>query len=197
MKKLKIITVVGFAAAIVLLFILRAPYVGKKTITAEEFAVSGIQNGIAIECGDVLEDVYITVPDGVSFEEVISVSTAPDVAYILIDYDDAENDRVLCAEVVGLSPGIAKIYVRSADGSKVSEKYTVNIISSGSTVSNTESPAASPESVQLPDNAVYVTPSGTKYHLRSKCAGDTAKAVSLEEAVENGYLPCKICAMNK
>ncbi len=43
-------------------------------------------------------------------------------------------------------------------------------------------------------NAVYRTPSGTRYHLSLSCGGKNAYEVTLDEAVESGLTPCKKCA---
>jgi hypothetical protein len=41
---------------------------------------------------------------------------------------------------------------------------------------------------------VYVTPSGTKYHLKScKSVRNTCRQLSLSEAAYEGYSPCSIC----
>lgn len=47
--------------------------------------------------------------------------------------------------------------------------------------------------VIVENGGVYITPTGTKYHLDKNCAGVNAQAVSLESAQQK-YSPCKKCA---
>ena len=41
---------------------------------------------------------------------------------------------------------------------------------------------------------VYITPSGSRYHYRARCAGKNARSTSLSSAKASGYTPCKKCA---
>ena len=41
---------------------------------------------------------------------------------------------------------------------------------------------------------VYVTPSGTKYHLDPDCGGENSAPTTLEKATQSGKTPCKKCA---
>lgn len=44
------------------------------------------------------------------------------------------------------------------------------------------------------DFVVYVTETGTKYHLAScRYLADTAHGITLDSAKEQGYTPCSIC----
>ena len=43
---------------------------------------------------------------------------------------------------------------------------------------------------------VYITKTGTKYHTSPECAGKSAAQTSLTKAVEQGYEPCKKCAVD-
>lgn len=44
------------------------------------------------------------------------------------------------------------------------------------------------------DGGVWVSPSGSRYHLTATCSGmKTAEALGLAEAEEKGYTPCKRC----
>ncbi len=40
---------------------------------------------------------------------------------------------------------------------------------------------------------VYITSSGTKYHLKNNCSKGTYYSVLKSEAIEKGYEPCKRC----
>ncbi len=42
--------------------------------------------------------------------------------------------------------------------------------------------------------AVYITPSGKRYHLSQKCAGKNAIATNLEKAKDEEKTPCQRCA---
>lgn len=44
---------------------------------------------------------------------------------------------------------------------------------------------------------VYVTPSGTKYHLRATCAGKNAIQRTRAQIAEEDYTPCANCAKEK
>lgn len=41
---------------------------------------------------------------------------------------------------------------------------------------------------------VYITPTGSKYHLSASCAGENAIPTTLEDAENTGYTPCAKCA---
>lgn len=41
---------------------------------------------------------------------------------------------------------------------------------------------------------VYITPTGSKYHLDQDCGGENSTATTLESAENRGYGPCKKCA---
>lgn len=42
--------------------------------------------------------------------------------------------------------------------------------------------------------SVYITPTGSRYHYSSSCAGKNARGISLSSAKASGYTPCKKCA---
>lgn len=191
---IKVGIVAVFAALVVLFLVLRVSYNDKKPITSTEFYVYGLTDGVGIECGKNLDSVYISFPNFVDVSNIYSVSTDPDVAYLKIDKENILGNRVLMCEVVTLKPGIAELYVRTSSGDLVSESYTVNVYESGETsVSTTTTDVAD----ELKKGNVFVTPTGTKYHLKRSCAGNTAYQIKLEEAVNKGCLPCKSCAIAK
>ncbi len=191
MSKLRIITIAVISVIVTAVLILRGSY-GNEEIERANFAIQGLKNGIALEAGAEIGDIYVTVPTDMKPSNVISVSSDQNVAYLRLEKNDADVNGLVLAKVIGVSEGIAEIYVRSADGKILSEKYKINVIAAENVI--TESVSYETEETVI-ENAVYVTPTGTKYHLRKSCAGKSARATDLESAVENGYEPCKSCAM--
>lgn len=41
---------------------------------------------------------------------------------------------------------------------------------------------------------VYITPTGKRYHFKSTCGGKNSFGVELDNAIRQGYTPCKKCA---
>ena len=189
MSKSKIITAVAAVLIVIAILILRFQYKPADPIRAD-FAIEGIKNGIAIEMGQEMEGIVIAVPDEYTIGDVVSVSSDQNVGYILLDRSIVSDDNVYAAKIVGVSPGVAEVFVQSADGAKQSEKYKINVIASENAGTTTATESAETE----PDGAVYITPSGTKYHLKKSCAGKNAIAKDIDYVVENGYQPCKSCA---
>lgn len=46
------------------------------------------------------------------------------------------------------------------------------------------------------ERTVYITPTGKRYHYSSSCAGENAISISISDAQEKGYTPCKTCTKN-
>jgi glucan-binding YG repeat protein len=44
------------------------------------------------------------------------------------------------------------------------------------------------------EKTVYITRTGTKYHLSNKCGNYSYRAISLSEARAKGYTPCRRCS---
>ncbi len=195
MKKLKIATAVLSAVLLCVVLLLRLRNSDERTIDADAFSVYGLTNGIAVELGDTIDGITVSLPEGVSAEDVISVSSDEKIAYIRLIRDDI-SDRVIQAEVIALSDGIAELYVRSTNGEIKSAKYTVNVFSNGETV-NTAEETKEPIAIDPNTVTVYVTKTGSKYHLSKSCAGDNASGISLIDAVGEGYTPCRNCSINK
>lgn len=194
MKAFRVCCIVLTVALTVGLLVIRQRYAGGEEMTADSFAVSGLADGVAVCAGDTVDGIWVNVPSGVAPEDIISVSSDPEVAYLVLDRENTE-DRMIRASVSAISAGLVSVYVRSADGELESEKYTVNVIAAEG-----EEPVSDGQTeTTVADGltAVYVTPSGKKYHLRASCAGASARAVDIETAVADGYLPCKNCAMHK
>ena len=55
----------------------------------------------------------------------------------------------------------------------------------------TKLPETEPEPIS---RTVYITPTGKRYHYRSTCGGKNSYAVTLDEAIADGFTPCKKCA---
>lgn len=174
------------------LLLIRQRYADDEIMTAADFTVSGLTDGIAVTVGDTIDGIFVNIPSGVEPEDIISVSSDPEIACLILDRE-AAGDRVIKASVAAKSEGLVNIYIRSADGQLESEKYTVNVVAAEEKTSVENTAADSVDG----RTTVYVTPNGKKYHLRSSCAGANASAVSIEAAVADGYLPCKSCAVNK
>lgn len=199
MRWLKVSTVILALLSVTALLVMRMNYREKHSIESDEFSVYGIKNGIAIECGEEMNGISISLPAGIAMGDVISVSSDTNIAYLKMDSENIENDRVVNASIIAVSEGIADVYVRSAEGDKESLRYTVNVYSDSDAISEL-SVTGTFGTTENKDNdvlCVYITKYGTKYHLSKKCAGDTAQELTLADAVSNGYLPCKNCAVNK
>lgn len=194
MKKIGIITAVLAFAMTAGVFVLRCLYSGDDGIKSAEMKITGLKSGIAVEYGDVIGEIYVSVPDSIEAEEIISVSSDPKIAYIKLYTDDLIGERIVKAEVIAVSPGIAELYLRTADEAFLTEKYEINVIAD-ETVSSVATGESETSFNNTDKTAVYITPSGTKYHLSSSCAGENCTAVELYEAVSEGYEPCKNCAM--
>ncbi|MBE6708950.1 MAG: hypothetical protein E7578_06895 [Ruminococcaceae bacterium] len=188
MKKFNIIILIIAAALTVSVLVVRFYTNGGEKITASELKITGIKNGIALECGTTIDGIYVSVPDGYTADEIISVSSDTDVAYLKVHKDSVFGERSVKAELIGVSSGIAEVYLRIGD--VFTEKYTVNVVGDGTSSTETEDLPTEIDGV-----AVYITQTGTKYHLKRSCAGDGGTAMGLEDAVAAGYLPCKNCAM--
>lgn len=57
-----------------------------------------------------------------------------------------------------------------------------------------EASSKAPEKVAPTSRTVYVTRTGKRYHFSSKCAGKAPIPTTLDEAVAEGFTPCKKCA---
>lgn len=50
-----------------------------------------------------------------------------------------------------------------------------------------------PTTQQKISRTVYITPTGKRYHYKSTCGGKNSFAVELDQAIAQGYTPCKKC----
>ena len=194
MKILKVILLVTAVISTVVVLCLRVPLHGSEDIDTNSITVQGITNGVAVIEGSIVDDICISFPNDYGVEDLVSVSSDCNIAYIVIEKEKASDDRVITAYIKAENEGIAEMYIRTADGKYESDKYKVNVIPNPEN-DVSEKPLSDTDTNF--DVTVYISQSGTKYHLSKRCAGDNAVPVSLEKSVEDGYQPCKNCAMNK
>jgi len=191
-KKSVIITAVIFTAVMAALmgafFGMRSRIGGRHIPTGDVISLYGVTNMTAGNAGETMEGLLITLPSEVSIENIVSVSSNPEVAYIEISRD-SEDNRTYGAKIVMKSPGIVRLKVSSTDGKYVSKELTINVVGETTEITTVIT--------EQPEGYVYVTPTGKKYHLRSSCAGKTSFPIEFEVAVEEGYTPCKSCAVHK
>lgn len=128
------------------------------------------------------------VGDGIYFWDIVPVSSDEKVA--ILHYERAEGDEHFFYTVKGLSVGEVYVYFTANDGTVSSEMIRVRVRQPKETEpSETESrPVFEGE-----DRTVYVTKSGTRYHLKQSCAGENAEETLLSEVFLT-KTPCKICA---
>lgn len=163
---------------------------GSDVVDTNGITVQGFTNGITATAGSTIQGIYISYPNDYTADDLVSVSSDTSVAYIVICKDDVTDDRVVKAYVTSEKSGLAEMYIRTSDGKYESERFMINVINDPEKTDITEADTDM-------EFAVYITPSGTKYHLSKKCAGDKAVPVAFEKAIGDGYSPCKNCAMNK
>ena len=101
---------------------------------------------------------------------------------------------IMLAFIIGLAVG-------NVDKDKLSavlnaDKSETTLIERRQTQASTAaSPAEdSQEATEAFVFAVYITPTGKKYHLSPDCAGENKIESSLNEATDRGFEPCKRCA---
>lgn len=99
-----------------------------------------------------------------------------------------KGDQLTVAEVETDGSGAVWYRLRLPDGSTAylpADALTAEI----SAASATAAPARSPDSTM-----VWVSGSGKKYHSESTCSNmKSPRQITLEEAVRQGYTPCKKC----
>lgn len=94
----------------------------------------------------------------------------------------------------------------SSESSRVTEnstsqtvENTTSIFTDNTASSNTVTSTQSDTTASNTQNSqtVWVSKSGKKYHVKSSCSGmKTATAITKDEAVSQGYEPCKKCCKN-
>lgn len=79
----------------------------------------------------------------------------------------------------------------------LSTNATTSIITTTTTRNQTSTTVpptiAEPTTQQKISRTVYITPTGKRYHYRSTCGGKNSFAVELDQAIAQGYTPCKKC----
>lgn len=96
--------------------------------------------------------------------------------------------------VTGKAAGTATYTLTDAEGNAVLTSETITITDPEAEAAAEEA-AAEQEAAQEPSSpTVYITPTGARYHISAKCAGDNAIETTLDEATSQGYTPCGRCA---
>ena len=199
MNKITVVTIIIALVMTAAILVLRYRYEDSSAVNGNDIAVSGLTNGIAVEYGNIISGIRISVPVDHEADDLISVSSDPEIGYLKIQKGSDDSRRIIEAEFVTLKTGIVEVYVKASDGKTESKRYTVNVVSDDTDVTPdiTEETNSSAETLGEDTVTVYVTPNGKKYHLKASCAGKNAISINLEDAVSDGYDPCKVCATVK
>lgn len=100
--------------------------------------------------------------------------------------------------VTGKASGTATYTLTDAEGNAVLTSETITVTdpeAEAAAQAAAEEAAAEQEAAQEPSSpTVYITPTGARYHISAKCAGDNAIETTLDEATSQGYTPCGLCA---
>lgn len=100
--------------------------------------------------------------------------------------------------VTGKAAGTATYTLTDAEGNAVLTSETITVTdpeAEAAAQAEAEQQAEEQEASQEPSSpTVYITPTGVRYHISAKCAGDNAIKTTLDEAVSQGYTPCGRCA---
>ena len=100
--------------------------------------------------------------------------------------------------VTGKAAGTATYTLTDAEGNAVLTSETITVTdpeAEAAAQAAAEEAAAEQEAAQEPSSpTVYITPTGARYHISAKCAGDNAIETTLDEATSQGYTPCGRCA---
>ncbi len=175
---------------------------GEKT----EYAVSVFFSDVALSAGESETEQFARIRSDakISPEEITAVSSDPTVASVSMRTDGS----YLWYDITGHAAGVAYVFFMCG-GEIVSEQVTVTV--SGGTGTETKNPtettdptttaeptdteeAPTTEAAPITDaTAVFITPTGTKYHLSRDCAGKNATETNYG-AVKHTHEPCKKCA---
>lgn len=113
------------------------------------------------------------------------------------DIIDIKADGKGGFDITPAEVGSTSFRIETSDGLISSDDISVTVSEKATEVGNliTDSDNnAAPNAAAISGDIVYVTKSGKKYHLSQSCGGANSTAVSLEEAEQSGYEPCKRCA---
>lgn len=123
---------------------------------------------------NVMEAKAVGVVDPLRIQVTVIGKAAGTATYTLTD---AEGNAVLTSETITVTDPEAEAAAQAAAEQQAAES------------------AAEQEAAQEPSSpTVYITPTGARYHISAKCAGDNAIKTTLDEAVSQGYTPCGRCA---
>lgn len=176
------------------------------------------ETSVVLFCGE-KEEIGFSVSgnDDFSYEDVVFISEDEGIATAEYSSEDIFGAYFT---LEGVSEGKTVVYIQTNDGSIKSEKIEVTVLEKASettekekeeteyntdeaTVFYTETEEDTQEYTDEYDYtqeeeeyagpAVYITPTGKKYHYSASCAGKNAIERNLYD-VEGAYDPCKKCA---
>ena len=131
----------------------------------------------------------------------LSGDRASDEKFNFVGYDtdiiDIKSDGKGRFEIIPAEVGSTSFRIETSDGLISSDDISVTVSEETTEVGNLTTEVdenAAPNAAAISGDIVYVTKSGKKYHLSQSCGGANSTAVSLEEAEQSGYEPCKRCA---
>lgn len=193
---------------------------GKVQSKAVNLSVSGItkisfnDTNVNLTIGDSTTVSALIVPSGITKDEFTVTATDSAIIGISnIQLNDEEEDARLTFTATGLSKGNTTIKIQStyndeyaltyvtvadrpteAPTEKPTEKPVEKPADNNSGQSNTAQQNISVYNDDYSDTTVYITDTGTKYH-NSGCRflKDSQYAISLDEAIAQGYEPCQVC----
>lgn len=152
---------------------------------------------------------------GLSPDSIVAISSDPSIATAEISSDS--DSSYIYYTITALSAGTAYIHFETVGGAVCSGKIEITVLpdtcgtlpSTDDTATNEstdptatatsggiDAPATSSTTTETDDGTtatVYITPTGSKYHLIKECAGKNAIEKSLDE-ISASYDPCKKCA---
>ncbi len=142
-----------------------------------------------LEVGERSAEIVLQVDRGDAyFWYIVPVSSDEKIAVLHYERDGGAGHFIYTVE--GLSAGEAYVYFTAHDGAVSSELIRVRV----KQPKESEPSETEPTPVfEGKDRTVYVTKSGTRYHLKQSCAGENAVETRLSEVFLTNP-PCKICA---
>ena len=146
-----------------------------------------------------------------SVDDVVFVSENPEIA--TIEFAKVVSARYLYYKIKGISKGETYVYIKTVDGNVISEKIKVTVedkiqsttttttkatttTTTTKTTTTTTSQKNQGQSNPPEDKVEYVwiPNSGSKYHSNPSCSNmSNPRKVTLAQAQQMGYTPCKKC----
>lgn len=110
---------------------------------------------------------------------------------------------LLYPDLLVFAIGLALFFLSVYPSNKVSRYFgwiaalilclTVLFIPSPKPTFYSPTPSIEPITHTETQTIVYTTPHGQRYHIKSTCGGKNSKQTSLDQAINQGYTPCKKC----